>query len=83
MVANRSYQTFGSPVALMRFHQIDGLEVRDNSNPIATEQSRLGVLVEQSCDVVVVDNHFPGRTPPGKGPAGAIVEAHVINGACE
>lgn len=64
---NTTDKMFGSPVALMRFVGIDGLEVRGNHSPIASTQSRKAVEVTETCSIKISENKFPG----------AELEAHV------
>lgn len=66
LIGNTSDKAFGSPVAMIRFGGIDGLEIRGNVAPVAATQSRKAVEVTESCGVVIEDNEFPGALREGE-----------------
>lgn len=57
---NSSRSSFGSPLALMNFSRVDGVEVEGNLSLIDGGQRGVGVFATESCDVVVRHNQFPG-----------------------
>lgn len=58
VIGNVSDTRLGTPVAALRFVRIDGVEVRDNVQPMVIARSMTGVSAVESCDVVVQENEF-------------------------
>lgn len=59
---NTSTVEYGSPLALMYFHRVDGLTVTGNSQPIeGMKQNRagIGVSTRKCCNMLVTGNNFP------------------------
>jgi uncharacterized protein YjdB len=61
IVNNRASEGYGTPRGfLMRFVRVDGLEISRNRNPLQSGRDMRGVTAEESCDVDIQDNEFPG-----------------------
>jgi hypothetical protein len=57
---NQSTAGFGSDLPLMRFKNVDGVEVVGNYQSLSPNRSRMGVGVNNCTNVDVHDNDFPG-----------------------
>jgi hypothetical protein len=51
--------------AALRFHRVDGLEVRGNYQRFDPRRDMTGVRAYGSCNVVIAGNDFPGTTEQG------------------
>jgi hypothetical protein len=60
VVGNTSDQAIGSPHAVLRFFRVDGVEVRNNHQPIQDWRDQTFVMACESTAVDVADNEVPG-----------------------
>ena len=59
-IGNTTDAAFGSPIPLMHFTGIDGIEVRNNVNPLDANRNMTAVYASESCAVEVAGNSFSG-----------------------